>query len=306
MNLENALNIFNWDGSVLPLINKHMLKSRYYKLALKYHPDKNSGNKEAEEKFKELKDAYDFLLLYIQCKTEDDTDTEDLNINIYNSILLSFITNIFQNHNYFIKIVKELVIQCNKKIAIQLINQLELEQIITMYNFLYQHIDILHIDKEIINEVIDIIKNKYQNIECYRLNPSIKDLLEGNLYKLHYEDTYFVVPLWHNEVQYNHKSKIIIIFCKPELSSNISIDEEGNLIVKKNILFDTLKKSMIDNIDLEIEIIPGLIEKIKVQDLRCKKYQRIILKNKGIINIKDDLYDHSEKSNMIIDLTIET
>jgi len=34
------------------------LKSSYRKLALRYHPDKNPGNKEAEEKFKEASEAY--------------------------------------------------------------------------------------------------------------------------------------------------------------------------------------------------------------------------------------------------------
>ena len=37
------------------------LKSAYKKLAIKYHPDKNPGNKEAEEKFKEAAEAYDVL-----------------------------------------------------------------------------------------------------------------------------------------------------------------------------------------------------------------------------------------------------
>ncbi len=37
------------------------LKKAYRKLALQYHPDKNPGDKEAEEKFKEAAEAYDIL-----------------------------------------------------------------------------------------------------------------------------------------------------------------------------------------------------------------------------------------------------
>uniref|UniRef100_A0AB33JKV3 Chaperone protein DnaJ n=5 Tax=unclassified Prevotella TaxID=2638335 RepID=A0AB33JKV3_9BACT len=37
------------------------IKKAYRKLAIKYHPDKNPGNKEAEEKFKEAAEAYDTL-----------------------------------------------------------------------------------------------------------------------------------------------------------------------------------------------------------------------------------------------------
>ncbi len=37
------------------------IKSAYRKLALKYHPDRNPGNKDAEEKFKEAAEAYSVL-----------------------------------------------------------------------------------------------------------------------------------------------------------------------------------------------------------------------------------------------------
>lgn len=37
------------------------IKKAYRKLAMKYHPDRNPGNQEAEEKFKEVQGAYDVL-----------------------------------------------------------------------------------------------------------------------------------------------------------------------------------------------------------------------------------------------------
>ncbi len=37
------------------------IKAAYRKLAMKYHPDQNQGNKDAEEKFKEVAEAYEIL-----------------------------------------------------------------------------------------------------------------------------------------------------------------------------------------------------------------------------------------------------
>ena len=37
------------------------IKSAYKKIAIKYHPDRNPGDKEAEEKFRQAAEAYDVL-----------------------------------------------------------------------------------------------------------------------------------------------------------------------------------------------------------------------------------------------------
>jgi molecular chaperone DnaJ len=37
------------------------LKKAYRKLAMQWHPDKNPGDKAAEQKFKEINEAYDVL-----------------------------------------------------------------------------------------------------------------------------------------------------------------------------------------------------------------------------------------------------
>jgi len=48
-------------GLTLPL-DQTGLKKQYKKLAKKYHPDTNKGDKEAEQRFKKLTEAYHYLL----------------------------------------------------------------------------------------------------------------------------------------------------------------------------------------------------------------------------------------------------
>mgnify|MGYP001267685544 CR=1 FL=1 len=37
------------------------IKKTYRKLAMKYHPDQNRGNRQSEEKFKDINEAYEVL-----------------------------------------------------------------------------------------------------------------------------------------------------------------------------------------------------------------------------------------------------
>ena len=44
--------------------SKDEIKSAYRKLAMKYHPDRNPGDKSAEMKFKEASEAYQIYLIH--------------------------------------------------------------------------------------------------------------------------------------------------------------------------------------------------------------------------------------------------
>ncbi len=47
---------------ISPNATKKEIKKAYRRLVMKYHPDKNPDNPEAEERFKEIQQAYDFLV----------------------------------------------------------------------------------------------------------------------------------------------------------------------------------------------------------------------------------------------------
>ncbi|WP_319803703.1 ankyrin repeat domain-containing protein [Wolbachia endosymbiont (group B) of Agriphila straminella] len=82
---DEALKILGFESSDAP--SEQKIKSAYRKLALKYHPDKHSGEseivkKQNEEKFKKLGTAYEFLT---EKNIEEVTNLTDKNLNQINS-----------------------------------------------------------------------------------------------------------------------------------------------------------------------------------------------------------------------------
>ena len=59
MNKREAFNILGIDPQAT--LTAEELKKIYRKLAIQYHPDKNPGNKESEERFKQINAAYEVL-----------------------------------------------------------------------------------------------------------------------------------------------------------------------------------------------------------------------------------------------------
>ena len=143
-----------------------------------------------------------------------------------------------------------------------------------------------------------MVVKKYKNVEVYKLNPSIQDVLNNNIYKLYIENELCLVPLWHNESYFDISGCEIIVICETELSDGISIDDENNICVETII-----SSNLFENIVKEgsIEIIVGDKEfQIPLSKLYMKREQYYRIKNEGLSKIKRDIYDVSEKTDIIV------
>jgi curved DNA-binding protein CbpA len=300
--LEIDLNIINYND-----ISLEYLKKQYRKLALKNHPDKNYNTPESNEKFKQINEAYDLLKREIKHLNSEDFTEEndsDTDSSLYFDILRSFMKSVLERkyHETLSKIVNDIII-AGKKISIKIFDDLDKETSSNIYTFLSNNRSVLHLSQEILDIVRDIVLKKYDDVEIYKLNPSIDDLLNNNLYKLYINNELFLVPLWHNESYFDNSGCEIIVICEPDLPKGLTIDEDNNIILEISID----KNELIENLMLDGSIKINIGEKefsIFLSKLYMKREQNYRIKNVGISKIKKDIYDVSEKSDIIAKITV--
>ena len=304
MNYKTAFEILEIDFSLRDTkyedLTLEYLKKRYRKMALKYHPDKNGNTEESNEHFKKINEAYNYLRREIK-NFKPETDEEEEVDNIYLNVLKNFIKSVMDGNyiDIIAKIVND-ILNKGKKISLKLFEDLDKDTALNVYIFLSRYKSILYFSDDLLENVKQMVIQKYDNVEIYKLNPSINNLLNNNFYKLYVQEELYLVPLWHKESYYDGSGCEIIAICDPELPDNIKIDDDNNLIVDLEIYaYQDLSDMIINNQDISFNIGDELFS-IPLSELYLRKEQYYRLKGKGLVNIKKDLYDLSDKSDIII------
>jgi DnaJ-class molecular chaperone len=286
-----------------------LIKKKYHKLALQNHPDKNGNTPESNEKFKQINEAYNYLKREMKnidpANHENDEENKDQSSSVYYDILKLFIKGLLDGkyNDVFINIVQDIV-SGYKKISLKLFDDLDRVNAINVYLFLSKYKTILHLSDTILDEIKEIVIQKYDNVEIYKLNPNINDLLNNNFYKLYVNDELYLVPLWYNEVYFDNKNEEIIVLCEPELPQGVKIDDDNNIYIEKTINIQTELPSLVaNNESITIEI-GDQIFYILVSELSMKREQYYRIKNKGLTKPNDDIYCVSQKGDIIVKIVL--
>jgi curved DNA-binding protein CbpA len=290
-------------------VSKEYIKKQYRKLALKYHPDKNGNTEESNERFKKINEAYNYLSnLYSDTEGSDldiDTESDNYQSSLYTDILKGFIRTSFEGkYSEILSKIVSKIVNAGKRISVTLFDELDKDNALNIYSFLSINRSTLHLSQDVLDIIREIVVKKYDNVEVYKLNPRIDDLFNNNLYKLYIGDELFLVPLWHNESYFDGSGCEIMVICEPELENSITIDDDNNICIDIIINVSELQRLILNNDSIPIQI--GSKElSIPISNLYMKKEQIYKIKGQGISKIKRNIYDVSDKTDIIVKIIIQ-
>lgn len=310
MHFKDAFEILEIDLTDIKydLLSLEFLKKQYRKLALKHHPDKNDNTSESNEKFKQINEAYTYLKRELKhLKPEDfmgDPDDDSNEQYMYYNILQNFIKSVLDSKytDVVFSMISD-ILNAGKRISLKMFDDLDKETALHIYNFL-RHRSIIHFSSELISQVREIVLSKYDNVEVYKLNPSIYDLMDNNFYKLYVNNKLYLVPLWHNESYYDGSGCEIIVLCEPELPKCMKLDDDNNLYIETEIsAYHDLPDMLIRNQDISF-VIGNKYFSIPLSELYMKKEQYYRFKRQGISKAKNDIYNINDKSDIIVKINL--
>jgi hypothetical protein len=150
--------------------------------------------------------------------------------------------------------------------------------------------------------MLEIVKAKFEKDERIILHPTIDDLFENNLYKLHIEDNVYIVPLWHHHLVYDISNNVeMYVDCYPVLPDNICIDDFNNIHVSVSMKLNDIW--CVENIEYKIGSRTFLYPR---DNLLMMNYQTCIFKHQGIPIINaNNMYNVNIKSDVFLYITIE-
>jgi hypothetical protein len=343
LDLHKKYNTYN-----LKDISLEELKKSYHIKALNIHPDKNNSEN-SKENFQNLQEAYIFLkktitLDYSYNNAEDnfndDEDEYEIFDSSYTELIINFInilTKIKNNDSSnldYQENVKKIKSDCydyTYKLLEKLIEKLNIDTLEDIYLYLsnnynsgenIENIDMnmKNMEKDISNNefsfkqntliiIKKILLKKLEEYNIYIINPTLKNLLNQELYKMELNDEILCIPLWHNELKYeNNIIKIVAI-----IDNNYKIGEDNNLHYYYYNTFENLinimreqdkNKDFIPYIEIIIEHINIMIP---LNELKLTKYQiyKVSNPNIGIPKINhNNILDVSRKGDILIHLNL--
>ena len=304
MNYKVAFNILEIDfvNEKYQDITLDYLKKQYRKLALKNHPDKNGNTYESNEKFKRINEAYHYLKK--EMKHLDFEEEVSNSSSLYYDILNGFIKTVFEGNSdeLLTKAVND-IMSSGKRISVKMFDNLDKDTAFNIYTFLSNNRSILHLSNDILNTIREIVVKKYDNVEVYKLNPTINDLVNNNLYKLYINEQLFLVPLWHNESYFDISGCEIIVICDPELEKGVTIDDDNNICIETTIEGKNISELIENNASITIQLGNKSIS-IPISNIYMKKEQIYRIKSEGLPKDNSNMYDVYEKTDLIVNINI--
>lgn len=281
------------------------LKKSYHINALLFHPDKNSVD--TTEKFKDINNAYKILNENLSKTNTTSTrsvtngpnenlNNENLN-NEYLSLIYNFIVFLSKNNGSKDEEMLNKLNKAGESIIKKILDNLTLDIIEDIYLLIENNTSLItHIDECTKSMIINSIKEYIKNYTVIILKPNINNLINRDVYKLKINDEIIYIPLWHNKLIYQKN----IIDIQPDLSENI--------LIKNHNIYYKLEKNYYDIINLinnnnNYLYIDQLDKYIDISCIQFKKYQTIILKNKGLPKIDyNNNFSLSNYSDILVEL----